>query len=748
MWLPFDLEPLLQCWAGVENRRTPDSPIFVPGPQASGLVRVGLLDTQVMAGFRILLGLLASVLVVSCRSGEPQGRFEPVLRIGEERGEISAEIGDETRYLLSDLRHALVLVGSRFDIPSDGVLSIHRVLSRRLAGADRLVVATRATLDSRSWSSLPLIVAPVTRSGKKASIDMELRFPREMWGAVVRLHGVAWVPHPQSRSREESEPITVPRAAILEIGGGVLAPGRGQGDLRFTVEACRGGECTSLLAETVGADSEQWTDWKVSLADFAGQEITLAFETVLLGGGPDTYSLALWSRPTVFVRTAARARPNVILLSIDTLRADHLSSYGYGRDTAPKIREWFEEPGVIFDNTVAAATTTGPSHMTMFTSLMPTVHGIAARPGVRTPAPLTIAEVLRANGFVTGAITEDGPLHALWGFSRGFDSYAENKSSDVMLPEGHIAATFGKAERWLRLHADKPFFLFLHTFEVHYPYTPPARYAALFGNPERVAGLPAEYAPELYDREIRHTDDQLDSFLRKVKGAGLLDNTIFIVTSDHGEEFLEHGFIGHGGDLHPEVLHVPLLMRGPGIRGRRRIDAPVGHTDMMPTILSLLEVDSPTVMMGRDLAAVVRGESDTIPEAPLYSEAWYQTAMLAGGRTRRLDQPAIAVRRGNHKVIRKNRPGGGGFDYQYFDLSKDPHELSDLLDAAPNAVAGGKEFAELRGLLAAYELSMEGVRSRSDAARDRFSRGIAEHGSDIEVDPAVAEKLRALGYVE
>lgn len=701
-----------------------------------------------MAGFRIVLGLLIWSLgvswVASCRSAEPQGRFEPVLRIGEERGEISGEIGDETRYLLSDLRHGLVLVGPRFNVPSDGVLSIPRVLNRRLAGADRIVVAARATLDSRSWTALPLVVAPVTRSGKKESIEIDLRFPREMWGEVVRLHGMAWVPHPQSKSREESEPITVPRGAILEVGGGVLAPGRGQGDFRFTVEACRGGECSPLSTETVSADAERWTDWKISLADFAGEEITLGFETVLLGGGPEAYSLALWSRPAVLARRAADARPNVILLSIDTLRADHLSSYGYGRDTAPKMRQWFEEPGVIFENTVAAATTTGPSHMTMFTSLVPTVHGIAERPGVRMPAPVTIAEVLRANGFMTGAITEDGPLHALWGFSRGFDSYAENKSSDVMLPEGHVAATFGKAETWLRRHADKPFFLFLHTFEVHYPYTPPARYAALFGDAERVAGLPADYEPELYDREIRHVDDQLDSFLRKVQGAGLLDNTIFIVTSDHGEEFLEHGFIGHGGNLHPEVLHVPLLVRGPGIRGRRRIAAPVGHTDLMPTILSLLEIDSPTVMMGRDLAAVLRGESDAVPEAPLYSEAWYQTAMLAGGRTRRLDQPAIAVRRGNHKLIRKNRPGGDGFDYQYFDLSKDPHEHHDLFEAA----VGAEDVEDLRGLLAAYEPLMEGVRSRSDAARDRFSSGIAERGSEIEVDPAVAEKLRALGYVE
>jgi arylsulfatase A-like enzyme len=688
-----------------------------------------------------LAALLLLAAAPSCRSDNTD-RIELLVRIGETRGEISAEVGDETRYLLSEVPHGLVLLGARSVIPLDGRLLIEPTLGPVLRGADRIVVAVKATIDSRSWTELPPMVVPVVGRDNGRGVDLALSFPNEWRDRTVQLHAIAWTPHAGSRTREDSEPIAVPGGALLEVGGGILAAARDQGDVRFRVAACRGGDCREILSEVVRRGATEWSDWRVSLEEFAGTDITLAFETELLGGAAGSYSLAVWSRPTVSAPARARnSRPNVILFSIDTLRADHLTSYGHLRDTAPKLRQWFEPDGVLFENTVAAATTTGPAHMTMFTSLSPTVHGIAEKPGVRAPPPITLAEVLRAAGYATGAVTEDGPLHARWGFGRGFDSYAENKSSDVMLPEGHVAATFDKAERWLRRSGDKPFFLFLHTFEVHYPYAPPARYAALFSGLPRNPGLPPDYAPALYDREIRHVDDQLDRFLTKLQGAGLLDNTLFIVTSDHGEEFLEHGFIGHGGNLHPEVVRVPLLVRGPGVAGGRRITAPVGHADLMPTILDLLGIEPPGVAMGRSLAAIVRGESDHIAEAPLYSEAWYETAMVAGGGTLKLNQPSIAVRHGDRKLIRSNAVEGG-FTYRYYDLATDPDERRDLHGEQAAAVA------DLQELLAGYEPLMAGVRRRADAARARFGAGRDTGPEEVEIDPAVSEKLRALGYVE
>jgi len=693
----------------------------------------------------ICLGLALAALAistnVSCRT-EDSGRFETVARVGEANGEIGADVGDETRYLLADVPHGLVLLGARFDVPADGRLVVDATLGPALRRAARLVVSPRATIDGRSWTDLPpVLVSPVDQPTGRG-VSLPLSMPPEWRGREVRVHASAWEPHDGNRTRHESEPLEVPPGAVLEVGGGILAAARGQGDVRFKVAACRSGECRDVAANVVPGTASEWIDWRLPLEEFVGQTITLVFETESPNDAKDTYSLAVWSRPALVAPAPEReARHNVILLSIDTLRADHLTSYGHKRDTAPKLREWFEADGVLFENAVAAATTTGPAHMTMFTSLVPTVHGIAEKPGVRGPAPITLAEVLRANGYATGAVTEDGPLHARWGFSRGFDSYAENKSSDVMLPEGHVAATFDKAEQWLRRNADRPFFLFLHTFEVHYPYAPPARYSTLFADTPRDPGLPADYAPVLYDREIRHVDDQLDRFLTKLRAAGLLDNTLFIVTSDHGEEFLEHGFIGHGGNLHPEVVRVPLLMRGPGVAGGRRIAAPVGHADLMPTILDLLGIESPSVAMGRSLAAIVRGEANDIPAAPLYSEAWYETAMVAGGGTVKLSQPSIAVRHGDRKVIRSNTPDGK-YAYRYYDLAADPDERSDLFGEDAAVVA------DLQELLAAYEPLMAGLRRRAEAARNRFGTRLDDDSEQVEVDPAVAEKLRALGYVE
>lgn len=684
---------------------------------------------------------MCAALFLSCRDSSP-GRFEPLARIGEERGEIIADIGDETRYLLADVPRGLVLIGARFEVPAAGPLHAQAALGPGLANGERVVIAPRATVDSRTWIDLPPRVAMVRRADGAATVDLVLALPEGWRGKQAQVHAVGWIPHPAGRTREESEPIAIPRGAVLEVGGGVLAPGAEHADVRFTVSACRDGSCREILAQTVRGQSVRWEDWRVSLDDVAGAPATLVFETSAAVAVADSYSVAAWSRPTVYVPSdAARPRRNVILLSIDTLRADHLTSYGHVRDTAPKMRQWFEREGVLFENPVASASTTGPAHMTMFTSLVPTVHGVADRPGVRAPAPITLAEVLRNNGYATGAVTEDGPLHARWGFSRGFDSYAENKSADVMLPEGHVAATFDQAERWLTRNADKPFFLFIHTFEVHFPYTPPARYSALFGSVPRDPGLPPEYAPVLYDREIRHVDDQLDRFLGKLRAAGLLDDTYFIVTSDHGEEFLEHGFIGHGGNLHPPVVRVPLMFRGPGVAAGRRIASPVGHTDLMPTILDLLGLPPLDVAMGRSLAAIVRGEADGVEPAPLYSEAWYETAMLAGGKTLRLNQPSIAVRHGDRKLIRSNAPAGG-FAYQYFDLAEDPLERNDLYAQRSGQVG------DLVELLAGYEPLMSGLRRRAVDARARLGGTRVPRARQAEIDPAVAEKLRALGYVE
>ncbi len=705
-------------------------------------MRIGWRSRFLCAGW--LTGL---AFVSGCKGGD-SSHLQPVVRIGEQRGEIKATVGDETRYVLSEIRRGPFMFATETEFPRSGPLVLERSVPPVFSAEDRLVVAARGLGAGGRWVDLAAQVVPLAapeNGGGKVTLVLDTA--AELAGRRTKVMASAWVPHPGGRSIDRSRPIEVPPGAILEVGGGFPAAGRGQGDVRFTVSVCRANECQPVLDETVGGASAAWSDWRVQLDDFAGETVTCVFETTLRSPDEKAFSLAVWSRPVMYApKPVRRARPNVILLSIDTLGADHLSTYGSARDTAPMLGKWFEEDGVVFDHLVAAATTTGPSHMTIFTSLVPTVHGVTKRPAVRSPAPITLAEVLRRHGYATAAVTENGPLHAGWGFSRGFDSYVENKSADVMLPEGHVAATLGRAERWLRRNGDRPFFLFLHTFEVHYPYAPPARYAALFGGSQRRPGLPPEYSDVLYDREIRHVDDQMDRFLTKLEASRALERTIVIVTSDHGEEFLEHGLIGHGVNLHPEVLRVPLLVRGPGIRGGRRIASPVGHSDIMPTILELIGLPPADVTMGRSLAPLLAGAVETVEDVPLYSEAWYATAMGPQGKTFKVEQPRIAVRLGNRKLVRIN--DDGGFAYRYYHLSNDPQEHTDVY------LEHADEVADLQRLLARYEPSMNGVRRGAEAARRRFDESAGQtaargdEAGGIDVDPAVREKLRALGYVE
>ena len=481
----------------------------------------------------------------------------------------------------------------------------------------------------------------------------------------------------------------------------MLAPAAAQGPVRFSLEACEKDRCSTVLAELVDPATPAgrvWNDRSLDLSALAGSTRTLRFRTEHLpGGGP--FTLPVWGDPVVLAPAAAPdPRPNLILLSIDTLRRDHLDAYGYFRETAPFLRERVATEGVVFDGLIAEAATTDPSHMTMFTSLPAPVHGVTMQlEGLDVPVT-TLAEVLRGERYRTAAITEDGPLAHDRGFAIGFDAYRENKSASTILPAGRVEDTFRQAREWLDRNADRPFFLFLHTFQVHAPYKPPARYRTLFPEAEPAALTPAQRgAIADYDREIRYVDDQLAELVRFAEERGLGDDTIWIVLSDHGEEFWEHGSVGHGTLPFEEVLRVPLIVRGPGIaRGVRRADA-LHHLDLMPTLLELAGAGAkaPPEMQGRSFAALLReGAAAAAPAAPrlLVSAAWMLPPPF--------EAPALALRLGTDKLIRKRDPSG--WSELGFDLATDPGEQQPRPLGTPALQAG----------LDAYQSSIAALRQQ------------------------------------
>jgi len=586
-----------------------------------------------------------------------------------------------------------------------------------------------------------------TTSQGPDGLVVEARFPRDLAsptgvsepGGQTWIRGMARQVLDRGYRRSETDPVTVPAAARLDFGFGVLAEARDQGAVEFSLSVCRGEVCSQLWSETLDPsrpEGAEWSDRSVPLTSFERQEVSFRFEASHRAASDAAFTLPVWSAPTLLVPVDRGAPPaNLVLVSLDTLRADRLPSYGYRRNTAPFLEARLARDGALFERAYSAASTTGPSHLTVFTSLTPSGHGLRSDILKSRLAPEipTLAERLRDVGFATGAVTENGALAFGSGIERGFESYREfHPTGD---PPHRAETTFAAGRAWLERNRDQRFLLFLQTYEVHTPYRAPADTPALDGTPPKLASGPPglhvrnDWQPDAYDREIRYTDRALQEFVEGLERAGLLENTLLVVFSDHGEAFLEHGYMHHGGGIHDEVLHVPLIFLGPGVDAGTRVSAPVGLVDMLPTLLELLDLPAATDVMGRSFASLVRGEAADASwqERPLFSESWAERRLqLDRGKLRPVerDVPALAVRVGSRKLIRERAPEGPL--YSYYDLAADPAEERDLYPADAAAAA------DLRELLDEYARNAE----RSTDA------------SEPEIDPARIEALRALGYID
>ncbi|MBW2271806.1 MAG: sulfatase-like hydrolase/transferase [Deltaproteobacteria bacterium] len=651
-----------------------------------------------------------------------------------------AIIRDEQRMVLRAHASAPLLHESDVALPADGSFRSQLELPDALSGAERILVSPMIQIDQR-WELLPPVLAAVSE-GRQVTLQLDL--PEEAAGAkaTVALQGHRPLFGPGERIATAS--IDVVAGARLDFGIGILELARSQGPVAFSVEACEEeAGCRELFRELLASEPAGWHDRSLALDELAGRRVRFEFATEILSPAEQAWSLPLWSNPTLFVPSQRRAEDfNIVLISLDTLRADHLTSYGYPLDTAPFMDEHFGQGGTIFDNPVAAAASTGPSHMSIFTGLYPSVHNVVEGLNKLSPVVPTLAEALRDHGFVTGAITENAAIVLGKGFGRGFESYLENKGSDVWGFEGQVDRSFDRAVEFFERRQDQRFFLFLHTYQVHYPYAPPEAYAALF--PEPPAGRPPhaslspERNPALYDREIRYVDDQMRRLFEAMEARGIADETLVVVTSDHGDEFMEHGLLDHGGNVHDDVVNVPLLFHGPGVPAGRRVAQPTGHVDVMPTLLDLVGAAPPALVQGRSMAALLRGEVDALEERPVYSETWVPWARVAGQKkVRRIQTPTIGVRLGDRKLVR--HPKWNAHGYKLYDLASDPREEQDLYREQRDAAG------DLQKLLDTY-LERSAERRKEIARRER--EAALESERDLTIDPEREEKLRALGYLE
>lgn len=439
-------------------------------------------------------------------------------------------------------------------------------------------------------------------------------------------------------------------------------------------------------------------------------------------------------------------RWNVLLISVDTLRADHLGCYGYERETSPAIDALASE-GTLFAACVATSPWTLPSHMSMLTGQYPTVHGVLSHENKARSACATLAELLHRRGYRTAAVISGGGMRAEQGFGRGFGLYddysvvaAYPASSDLSLDEADFPGfvttvptarfTNRAALKWLREDADRPFFLFLHYWDVHWDYCPPAPYDTIFGadyeGPMKgrkqeldtwlFPGCKTEDLQRtiaLYDGETRWTDVHIGEMLEELKKLGLYDDTIIILTADHGEEFLEHGKHGHGHSLYEELLHVPLIIKLPKPLQPQApvLTGPVSLVDIMPTVLDALDVARAGGLAGVSLMSTMRsGPKST--RGPLFAE---------GVKGRNM----CMVKLGSYKLILDLDTGWSA----YHDLSLDAGEL----DALPP----GTEWGE--GLLTHVTAWLKN--NQAQVAR------LGDDDTTVELDDETREMLRSLGYV-
>lgn len=401
---------------------------------------------------------------------------------------------------------------------------------------------------------------------------------------------------------------------------------------------------------------------------------------------------------------APPTHPNIVLISIDTLRADHLGCYGYPRDTSPRI-DALARAGVRFEHAYAQASWTLPSHMCLMTSQYPHVHGVQRESQSLADAGLTLAEVLSRGGYHTAAFISWIYVSRKFGFAQGFDEFVELLPPKDQIDNATTAAfkaeeVSDRAVRWLdKRPADRPFFLFVHYFDPHIDYDPPPPFDALFDRdhagrasgkyawlspyikelhqqPRRIAPRDLEHVVALYDGEIRYVDTYVGQLLDALQQKVGLENCLIVLTSDHGEELDDHGSMeGHQWTLYEEVVRVPLIIRPPGRRPAAAVvETPVELIDVATSLLAQVGISPPDAFQGGNVFDL--------------TDRGFESPRPLFGEIQRHNRRQF-VRSGRYKLIHTDDIGKNSRGVpvvagsELYDLSTDPRETRDL--ASQNA---------------------------------------------------------------
>lgn len=512
---------------------------------------------------------------------------------------------------------------------------------------------------------------------------------------------------------------------LLTFGAG-LEPNQQERRFKVTVQE---GSSNKTISE-FGVSAAEWRDLKVDLSSFAGKQVRLELKPANKTAA--SAALVAWSSPEVFdVSNVQQQSPNIILFSIDALRPDHLSYHGYPIRTSPNL-DAFARKSIVFNNAYCTSPSTLPSHASVMTGLYPSKHHVGKKTKMirrlqRIPDNLvTLAELAARQNYRTAAITDDGYVSSFYGFQQGFQQYVENNDVE----KNEIVSTIDDGIAWLRKNKTRPFFLFLHSYEVHEPFTPPlSAFRHLFPDHKLVD----EKSPEIYnewlkevmtekivpsaeekdlvrkafDAEIYFFDQQFGKLLKELQNLKLDQNTVIIVFSDHGQQFFDRGnAFGHASSLFVEEIRVPLFIYIPG-KSHRQIDAPVSLVDLYPTVAELLrEKEIPAV----DGVNLLQASGKQFQNRTIYYEIHYGDKALWG------------MQNHEYKLIVDSEKGEA-----FYDLRKDPKERESLKNVS------ARTMNIMKNLLSSY--------IAQSTAPPKFDDQEREEAAELN------ERLRALGYI-
>jgi arylsulfatase A-like enzyme len=526
-------------------------------------------------------------------------------------------------------------------------------------------------------------------------------FVADVQGRMIHIDDVGLRVLPASPPSKIVLKTDVPRGGVLNIAAGIPEEKQAKGAVEFVVSLRADGKTHTVLTQVIDpisrAEHRVYVNLKADLSRYAGKDREVILETRAFEKDGDLFR-AYWGAPTISVDpgVAVGKEPLVIVYLVDTLRADHTSPYGYTRDTTPELSK-FAKDAVVFESAIAHASWTKPSVASLMTSRLPSRHRAVQLRDPLDAGQVTLAEMLDARGFATGAVIANSVVYAAdSNFQQGFAVFEglhgeEGRRSKIV----DTRLVVDRALEFLDTRRGLPAFLYVHTMDPHVPYAPPPPFDTMF-DPKPLPDHPGvdprtDFKEPLdrdrlvaqYDGDIAYGDKQFGRFVDELKRRGVYDDALILFVADHGEEFLDHGGWLHGRSVYDELIKVPMIVKFAGNRGAGTRKAQmVALSDVLPTVLEGvgLPVPDPPAIIGRPLQGVAFSNA---PEQTVVSEISHRGFVSSGIRT------------GQAKYIRRFSPQT---DELYFDLAQDPKEQTNrMADSPPGA----------RKLRAAVEATMQ-----------------------------------------